>query len=63
MIIAFRMIFTTPGWRSRVAWDEHLRQHDRLTRRDWERPDRIRAMTDPGHPTAVTHRLTPRASA
>ena len=42
-----------------ASWPEHLRQHDRVTGRDQQRLDRIRAMTDPGHPTAVTHWLTP----
>jgi MFS family permease len=42
-----------------ASWLEHLRQHDRVTARDQQRLDRIRAMTDPGHPTAVTHWLTP----
>jgi MFS family permease len=43
-----------------ASWDEHLRQHERVTDRDQERLDRIRAMTDPAHPTTVTHWLTPR---
>ena len=42
-----------------ASWDEHLRQHERVTRRDAERLARIRAMTDPGHPVIVTHWLTP----
>ena len=44
-----------------ASWDEHLRQHDRVTRRDQERLDRVRALTDPGQPPAVTHWLTARA--
>jgi hypothetical protein len=42
-----------------ASWDEHLRQHERVTRRDAERLARIRAMTDPGHPVIVTHWVTP----
>jgi predicted MFS family arabinose efflux permease len=42
-----------------ASWEEHLRQHERVTKRDQERLDRIRAMTDPDKPTAVTHWLTP----
>jgi MFS family permease len=42
-----------------ASWDEHLRQHERVTRRDTERLDRIRAMADPDHPAVVTHWLTP----
>ncbi len=45
-----------------ASWDEHLRQHERVTKRDQGRLDRIREMTDPAHPVAVTHWLavTPR---
>ena len=42
-----------------ASWEEHLRQHERVTVRDQERLARIRAMTDPAHPTTVTHWLTP----
>jgi MFS family permease len=42
-----------------ASWDEHLRQHERVTRRDAERLAKIRALTDPGHPVIVTHWLTP----
>jgi hypothetical protein len=45
-----------------ASWDEHLRQHDRVTRRDQDRLDRVRALTDPGRPPAVTHWLTARAA-
>jgi hypothetical protein len=31
-----------------------------VTVRDQERLDKIRALTDPDHPTTVTHWLTPR---
>lgn len=37
------------------SWDEHLRQHERETRRDHERVARATALTDPGRPAAVTH--------
>ena len=42
-----------------ASWDEHLRQHARVSDRDQERLNEIRAMTDPAHPTTVTHWLTP----
>jgi MFS family permease len=44
-----------------VSWVEHLRQHDRVTIRDQERFSRIRSMTDPAYPVAVTHWVTPAA--
>ena len=43
-----------------ASWDEHLRQHERVTRHDDERLARIRAMTDPSHPAVVTHWRVPR---
>jgi MFS family permease len=42
-----------------ASWPDHLLQHARVTVRDQERYESIRAMTDPGHPTVVTHWLTP----
>jgi Transmembrane secretion effector len=42
-----------------ASWDEHLRQHERVTRRDQGRLDRVRELTDPAHPVTVTHWLTP----
>jgi predicted MFS family arabinose efflux permease len=42
-----------------ASWQQHLRQHARASRRDSERLDAIRAMTDPDHPPAVTHWLIP----
>ena len=42
-----------------ASWPEHLRQHERVTRRDQARLDRIREMTDPAQPVTVTHWLTP----
>jgi predicted MFS family arabinose efflux permease len=43
-----------------ASWQEHLRQHERISVRDQERLERIRAMTDPGKPTVVTHWIAPR---
>jgi MFS family permease len=43
-----------------ASWDEHLRQHERVTRRDQDRLDRIRELTDPAHPVTVTHWLAVR---
>jgi MFS family permease len=43
-----------------ASWADHERQHGRVTARDQDRLDKIRAMTDPAHPTVVTHWLTPR---
>jgi hypothetical protein len=40
-----------------ASWQEHLRQHDRVTQRDQERQVKIRAMTD--SEPVVTHWLTP----
>jgi MFS family permease len=42
-----------------ASWDEHLRQHERVTRRDAGRLARLRALTDPVHPAVVTHWVTP----
>jgi MFS family permease len=42
-----------------ASWSEHLRQHERVTLRDQQRLDSVRALTDPGRPTTVTHWLTP----
>jgi len=39
------------------SWDEHLRQHERVTHRDQQRLEQIEAMTDPNQPTTVTHWL------
>jgi MFS family permease len=43
-----------------ASWDEHLRQHERVTKRDQDRLDRIRELTDPAHPVTVTHWLAVR---
>jgi MFS family permease len=40
-----------------ASWDEHLRQHERVTKRDQDRLDRVRELTDPAHPVTVTHWL------
>jgi predicted MFS family arabinose efflux permease len=42
-----------------ASWEEHQRQHDRVTARDQGRLDKVRALTDPDRPTVVTHWLTP----
>jgi hypothetical protein len=41
------------------SWDEHVRQHERVTRRDDQRLKEIDDMTDPGEPPTVTHWLAP----
>jgi MFS family permease len=41
-----------------ASWDEHLRQHERVTKRDQDRLDQVRNLTDPARPAAVTHWLT-----
>ncbi len=40
-----------------VSWEEHLRQHERVTARDQARLDHVRSMTEPTRPTKVTHWL------
>jgi predicted MFS family arabinose efflux permease len=42
-----------------ASWSEHLRQHERVTVRDQERIDRVRALSDPAESPTVTHWLTP----
>jgi hypothetical protein len=37
------------------SWDEHLRQHERVSRRDQQRLEQIQELTDPDRPTTVTH--------
>jgi predicted MFS family arabinose efflux permease len=39
------------------SWDEHLRQHERVSLHDQQRLDEITAMTDPSRPATVTHWL------
>jgi MFS family permease len=38
-----------------ASWDEHLRQHERVTKRDQANLDRVRELTDPAHPVSITH--------
>jgi predicted MFS family arabinose efflux permease len=42
-----------------ASWQEHLRQHERVTGRDQERYAAIQAMTDRAQPPKVTHWVTP----
>jgi MFS family permease len=42
-----------------ASWQEHLRQHERVSARDRARLDRIAAMSSDGRPPLVTHWLTP----
>ncbi len=44
-----------------ASWEEHLRQGERVSRRDQQRLDKIRAMTRPDQPPKVTHWVTPPA--
>jgi MFS family permease len=44
------------------SWDEHLRQHERVSSHDQQRLEAIDAMTDPSHPTTVTHWLAPQVT-
>jgi MFS family permease len=41
------------------SWDEHLRQHERVSRRDEQRLKELAEMTDPSEPPTVTHWLAP----
>jgi hypothetical protein len=40
-----------------ASWDEHLRQRERVTKRDQDHLDKVRDLTDPAHPVTVTHWL------
>jgi hypothetical protein len=42
-----------------ASWAEHLRQHERVTKRDQDRLDKVRALADPDQPVTVTHWLAP----
>jgi MFS family permease len=42
-----------------ASWQEHLRQHERVSARDQARIERIRGMSEEGHPPTVTHWLAP----
>jgi predicted MFS family arabinose efflux permease len=44
-----------------ASWEEHLRQHERVTVRDQARLDKVRALSDGSHEPVVTHWLTPEA--
>jgi predicted MFS family arabinose efflux permease len=44
------------------SWEEHLRQHERVSVHDQQRLDDIKAMTDPSRPATVTHWLAPKAT-
>jgi MFS family permease len=46
-----------------ASWTAHLRQHERVTKRDQGRLDRLAAMSDPDHPPVVTHWLAPQSPA
>ena len=41
------------------SWDEHLRQHERVSRHDQQRLEEIKTMTDPTRPPVVTHWRAP----
>jgi MFS family permease len=41
-----------------ASWAEHERQHDRFTRRDQDRLDRVQLLAEPGTPPKVTHWLS-----
>jgi MFS family permease len=41
------------------SWEEHARQHERVSRRDQQRLDAVFALTDPAHPPVVEHWLSP----
>jgi MFS family permease len=40
-----------------ASWRDHLRQHERVSKRDQERLEQLWAMTDPDRPPTVTHWL------
>jgi predicted MFS family arabinose efflux permease len=42
-----------------ASWQEHLRQHERVSARDRARLDRVRALSEAEHPPRVTHWLAP----
>lgn len=42
-----------------ASWEEHERQHERVSERDQGRLDRVRDLVDPAHPVVVTHWLVP----
>lgn len=42
-----------------ASWDEHIRQHERVSRRDAQRLTDIDDLTEPSRPPVVTHWLAP----
>jgi MFS family permease len=46
-----------------ASWQEHLRQHERVSLRDQERIERLAAMGEESHPPIVTHWLAPASPA
>jgi len=40
-----------------ASWDDHLRQHERVTKREQAHLERVRELTDPDHPIVITHWL------
>jgi MFS family permease len=44
-----------------ASWPQHLRQHERVSKRDQQCIDHVRAMNDPEHPPLVTHWVAPQA--
>ncbi len=42
-----------------ASWQDHLRQHERVSQRDQARLDHIVELTDPAYPPVVTHWLAP----
>jgi Transmembrane secretion effector len=40
-----------------ASWAEHLRQRERVTKREQAHLERVRELTDPDHPVIVTHWL------
>jgi hypothetical protein len=40
-----------------ASWDDHLRQHERVTKREQAHLERVRELTDQDHPVVVTHWL------
>jgi hypothetical protein len=39
------------------SWMQTVAAHERVSKRDQDRLDRVRDLTDPGQPTTVTHWL------
>jgi MFS family permease len=45
-----------------ASWDDHLRQHERVTVADGARQQRVRDLVDPDHPPTVTHLIAAETS-